>query len=131
MLDPSDEYRYTHTHEWIRREDDGSMTVGITAHAEELLGDMVYVQLPEVGRTVAAQEECCVVESVKAASDIYAPLAGEILAVNDRLDTAPELINQDPYGEGWILRLHPVDPNEFGSLLDRSAYAAVVAEEEH
>ncbi len=130
MLEALDEYRYTPTHEWIRREEDGSMTVGITAHAEELLGDMVYVQLPEVGRVVAAQEECCVVESVKAASDIYSPLAGEVIAINTALDEAPELINEDPYGAGWIMRLQPSNADDFEGLLDRAAYAAVVAEDE-
>ncbi len=131
MIEASAEYRYTKTHEWVRREEDDSITVGITAHAVELLGDMVYVQLPEVGRTVAAEEECCVVESVKAASDIYAPMSGEVIAVNDTLDASPELLNQDPYGAGWILRLRPTQPDEFASLLDQADYAAVVAEEEH
>ncbi|CAK0769525.1 glycine cleavage system H protein [Gammaproteobacteria bacterium] len=131
MIEAFGDYRYTKTHEWVRRELDGSVTVGITAHAEELLGDMVYVQLPEVGQRIAAEEECGVVESVKAASDIYSPLDGEVVAVNQALDTAPEAINKDPYGEGWILRLLPTDPAAFDALLDRAAYATLVAEEEH
>jgi glycine cleavage system H protein len=131
MSDATGDYRYTKTHEWVRPESDGSVTVGITAHAEELLGDMVYVQLPEVGRNLAAHEECGVVESVKAASDIYAPLAGEVVAVNEALDTEPEAINKDPYGEGWILRLRPADPSDLEALMDRTAYASHVAEQEH
>jgi glycine cleavage system H protein len=131
MIEAFGDYRYTKTHEWVRHEQDGSVTVGITAHAEELLGDMVYVQLPEVGRNLAAQEECGVVESVKAASDIYSPLTGEVVAVNIALDTAPEAINKDPYGEGWILRLRPANPSDVDALMDRAAYATLVAEEEH
>lgn len=130
MIETFGDYRYTETHEWLRRESDGSVTVGITAHAEELLGDLVYVQLPEIGRNFAAREECGVVESVKAASDIYAPIAGEVLAVNEGLDENPESINKDPYGEGWILRLRPSNPDDFDTFMDRSAYAAFVAEEE-
>ncbi|CAK0754856.1 glycine cleavage system H protein [Gammaproteobacteria bacterium] len=131
MIEAFGDYRYTKTHEWVRREEDGSVTVGITAHAEELLGDMVYVQLPGVGQVLAAEEECGVVESVKAASDIYCPLAGEVVAVNMALDVSPESINKDPYGDGWILRLRPADPADFDALLDRTAYSTLVAEEEH
>jgi len=131
MIEAFGEYRYTKTHEWVRREEDGSVTVGITAHAEELLGDMVYIQLPEVGQNLSAEEECGVVESVKAASDIYAPLAGEVVEVNLSLDVSPESINKDPYGEGWILRLRPTEPADFDALMNRAAYATLVAEEEH
>ncbi|CAK0757388.1 glycine cleavage system H protein [Gammaproteobacteria bacterium] len=129
MIEAFGDYRYTKTHEWVRHEQDGTVTVGITAHAEDLLGDMVYVQLPEIGRTLAAGEECGVVESVKAASDIYSPLAGEVVAVNDSLDSTPESINNDPYGEGWILRLRPANPVDMDALMEREAYAAMVAEE--
>jgi len=121
------ELQYTKSHEWVRREADGTVTVGITAHAQELLGDMVFVELPESGREVAAGDECAVVESVKAASDIYAPLAGEITAGNETLEDAPELINRDPYGDGWLFRMRPV--GEPAELLDADAYARIVAEE--
>jgi glycine cleavage system H protein len=130
MIEAFGDYRYTKTHEWVQREQDGTITMGITAHAAELLGDMVYVQLPEVGKNIAEHEECGVVESVKAASDIYAPLAGEVVAVNSDLDAKPEAINTDPYGEGWILRLRPANPDEFDALLDSEAYATLVASEE-
>ncbi|MEZ5581749.1 MAG: glycine cleavage system protein GcvH [Candidatus Competibacteraceae bacterium] len=97
--------KYTTSHEWVQPNDDGTITVGVTDHAQAQLGDMVFVELPEVGRKVSAAEECAVVESVKAASDVYSPAAGEIVAVNDALTDAPELINQDPYGEGWLFRV--------------------------
>lgn len=128
MIEALGDYRYSKTHEWVREEEDGNITIGITAHAEELLGDMVYVQLPEIGRILAADEECGVVESVKAASDIYAPLAGEIIAVNNLLAETPEVINKDPYGEGWILRLRPDNPDDLNTLMDSDAYASFVTE---
>ncbi|MCL6554846.1 MAG: glycine cleavage system protein GcvH [Burkholderiales bacterium] len=129
MTIPSD-LRYTKTHEWARREADGTVTVGITHHAQDLLGDMVYVENPAVGRKVAAGEECAVVESVKAASDVYAPVAGEVVAVNEEVAASPERINKDPYG-AWMFRLRPVDPGEFDRLLDAQAYQAVVESEAH
>ena len=98
---------YARTHEWVRRLGDGNVEVGITDHAQAALGDLVFVQLPELGHDLAAQEACCVVESVKAASDVYAPLAGSVVAINDALAKEPELINQDPYGRGWLLRIKP------------------------
>lgn len=118
---------YADTHEWVREEDDGTVTVGITDHAQESLGDLVFVELPEPEETFEAQAPCAVVESVKAASDIYAPATGRVLAVNERLADEPELINSDPYGEGWLLRLEPA--NGLTGLLDAEGYAGVIAEE--
>ena len=123
------ELKYNKSHEWVRRETDGSVTVGITDHAQDLLGDMVYVELPEVGRTLAAEEECAVVESVKAASDVYAPLSGEILEINSVLEDSPETVNQSPYGDGWLFRMQPADPAAIDMLMSADAYAAVVAAE--
>ena len=125
------ELRYTKDHEWVRREDDGSVTVGITDHAQEQLGDLVFVELPEVGTSCDAGSECCVVESVKAASDVYCPLAGDISAVNDALADSPELINSDAYGEGWLFRLTPTDGDAVDALLDADAYQALVDAEDH
>ncbi len=124
------ELRYSKSHEWVRQEDDGTVTVGITDHAQKLLGDMVYVEVPEVGGEVEAGDACAVVESVKAASDVYAPVGGEIVAVNERLEDEPELVNQDPYGDGWLFRLRPADPGELDGLMDADAYAALIAEED-
>jgi len=129
MTIPAD-LKYTASHEWVRREDDGSVTVGITDFAQQLLGDLVYVEPPEAGRKLAAGEECAVVESVKSASDVYAPLAGEVTAANEELSGAPQLINQDAYG-AWIFRLAPVNPADFDTLLDAAAYQAVVDAEAH
>lgn len=125
------ELRYTKTHEWVRRESDGTITVGITDHAQELMGDMVYVELPPVGRRVEQDKECAVVESVKAASDVYAPVAGEIVAANAALADAPEKVNQDPYGAGWLFRMKPANPADVDTLLDAQAYEALVASERH
>lgn len=123
------ELRYTQTHEWVRANDDGTVTVGITDHAQNLLGDLVFVEIPEVDRAVAAAESCAVVESVKAASDVYSPLDGIIVAVNEALADRPELINEDPYGEGWIFRLK-TDATLDG-LLDAKAYEAIaIADDE-
>jgi glycine cleavage system H protein len=121
--------RYTKTHEWVQPLEDGTLRVGITDHAQELLGDMVFVELPEVGRQLGQGEECGVVESVKAASDIYAPAAGAIAEINDELTDQPEVINQDPYGEGWLFRLRPADATAVDALLDAAAYAALVEAE--
>ena len=112
---------YTEEHEWLRREQDGSVTVGITDHAQAALGDLVYVELPEVGQDVDAGSEMAVVESVKAASDVYAPVGGRVLAINEALSDDPEKINSDPYGEGWIVKLQPV-AFDGASLLGPSAY---------
>jgi glycine cleavage system H protein len=119
--------RFTREHEWVRL-DGGIATVGITDHAQTALGDIVFVELPEPGRDVAAGEECAVVESVKAASDIFAPLAGRITETNSLLADDPALANRDPAGDGWFFKLAPGAPQEFEKLLDEAAYAAVVAE---
>jgi glycine cleavage system H protein len=116
--------RYTASHEWLRDEGDGTVTIGITAHAQEALGELVYVELPEPGRRVGAGEACVVVESTKAASDVYAPVDGEVIAVNTALADAPQSVNEAPYGEGWLMRLRVADPAQLGSLLDADAYAA-------
>ena len=120
--------RYAETHEWVRANDDGTVTVGITDHAQHLLGDLVFVEIPEVGRVVSATEACAVVESVKAASDVYSPLDGVIVEVNEALADNPELINQDPYGEGWILRIKTTAALD--ELLDAAAYEAIAAADE-
>jgi glycine cleavage system H protein len=127
---PSD-LRYTQSHEWARKEADGTITVGITDHAQGLLGDMVFVELPKVGTKVAAGKECGVVESVKAASDVYAPVGGEVTAVNDALAGAPEGVNKDPYGAGWMFKIKPATAADFDQLLDAKAYEALVASEAH
>jgi len=119
--------RYTASHEWVKSEADGTVTVGVTDHAQEALGDLVYIELPAVGRTVAAAEACAVVESVKAASDIYAPVAGEVTAVNADLPATPEVLNQDAYA-AWLFKLKPADPAAVGALLDATAYAATLGD---
>ncbi|CAM4029391.1 MULTISPECIES: glycine cleavage system protein GcvH [Shewanella] len=123
------ELKYASSHEWIRKEDDGSYTVGISEHAQELLGDMVFVELPEVGDSVSAGDDCAVAESVKAASDIYAPISGEVVAVNEALEDSPELVNSDAYGDGWFFRIMPSDLSELDNLLDAEGYQAVIDEE--
>ena len=125
MSETPNELRYAETHEWAR-EEDGIVTVGITDHAQDALGDVVYVELPEPGQWVAAREEAGVVESVKAASDIYAPVS----AINGKLEDAPELVNQDPYGDGWFFRIEPDDIAELGELLDADTYLDTCAAEE-
>ncbi|MEM7220772.1 MAG: glycine cleavage system protein GcvH [Pseudomonadota bacterium] len=131
MSDLPTELRYAATHEWARVEEDGSVTVGITDHAQDALGDVVFVELPEVDSTVTAGDEAGVVESVKAASDIYAPISGTVIAINEDLDTEPEKVNGDPYGDGWFFRLQPLDANEADELLDAAGYAEVIEEEDH
>jgi glycine cleavage system H protein len=124
MSDLPGDLEYTKDHEWLRKEEDGSVTVGITDHAQTALGDLVYVELPEVGQDLEVGGDMAVVESVKAASDVYAPVSGSVLAVNAELSDDPEKINADPYGEGWIVRLQPGDdgetmtPAEYQELLD-------------
>ncbi len=122
--------KYTATHEWIKTEADGTISVGITQHAQELLGDMVFVEAPEVGRKLKAKEECAVVESVKAAADVYAPVSGAVLAANSALDSTPEKINSDPYG-AWIFKMKPDNAADVAALLDAAAYQAVVDSEAH
>ena len=121
--------KYTKSHEWIRDNGDGTVTVGITDHAQKALGDLVFVELPEGGRSVELDEACAVVESVKAASDIYAPIAGEIVEGNDALADSPELVNADAYGDGWIFKLRPADPAALAALMDADAYGKVLEEE--
>ncbi len=122
--------KYTASHEWVKTEADGTISVGITQHAQELLGDMVFVEAPEVGRSLKAKEECAVVESVKAAADVYAPVSGTVTAVNGELDGAPEKINSDPYG-AWIFKMKPDTAADVAALLDAAAYQAVVDSEAH
>jgi glycine cleavage system H protein len=123
--------KYTKSHEWVRANADGSVTVGITAHAQDQLGDMVYVEAPEAGRSLEAGEACAVVESVKAASDVYAPIAGEVVEGNAALADAPETVNNDPFGAGWILRMTPADAGALAGLLDAAAYQELLAAEDH
>lgn len=124
-----DNLKYAKTHEWARLDDDGLVAVGITDHAQELLGDMVFVEAPEMGRKLAAGAECAVVESVKAAADVYAPVAGEVAAVNGDLESAPEKINQDPYGS-WIFKLKPDSMDDLSGLLSAAQYQALVDSEQ-
>jgi len=120
------ELKYTKSHEWVRINDDGSVTIGITDHAQDLMGDMVYIELPEVGDTLETGKECAVVESVKAASDVYAPLDGEILEVNETISESPEVINQDPYEDGWMFRLRLAGSEGLDVLLDAKAYEEII-----
>lgn len=126
-----DELRYTKNHEWARLGDDGTVTIGITDHAQGLLGDLVFVELPDVGSSVNAGKECAVVESVKAASDVFAPVSGEVVESNGELADAPDTVNSDPYGGGWMFRVKPTDSSEHAGLLDAKAYEELVAAEEH
>ena len=121
--------RYAATHEWVRPEGDGVFTVGISEHAQELLGDMVFVDLPDVGDQVSTGDDVAVAESVKAASDVYTPLSGEIVAVNDTLEESPELVNSDSYGDGWLFKIKADDPSEVENLLDAEGYEASIDEE--
>ena len=125
------ELKYSKSHEWVRVEDDGTATIGISDHAQALLGDMVFIELPEVGTALDAGEECAVVESVKAASDVYAPVTGEVVAVNELLEDAPETVNSDTYNDGWLFRVKLADEAELKELLDADAYAELAAEEDH
>jgi glycine cleavage system H protein len=117
--------KYTKSHEWVRAEADGTLTVGVTDHAQEALGDIVFLELPETGRIVAAGEACAVIESVKAASDIYAPVAGEVVAANEAVLDAPECVNADAYA-AWLFRIKPADAADLGSLLDAATYEAEI-----
>ncbi|MSQ05239.1 MAG: glycine cleavage system protein GcvH [Nitrosomonadaceae bacterium] len=122
--------KYTKSHEWIRLEIDGTVTIGISQHAQELLGDMVFVEYPKIGRKLKQGEECAVVESVKAAADVYAPMTGEVTEVNSELESEPEKINQDPYA-AWLFKLKPTDLNELNELLDAAAYQRIMENEAH
>ncbi|MGB4248038.1 MAG: glycine cleavage system protein GcvH [Pseudohongiellaceae bacterium] len=120
-----EDLKYAATHEWVRLEEDGTVTVGISDHAQELLGDIVFIELPKEGAIVTAKQEISVVESVKAASDIYAPVSGEIIAINEDLVDAPETVNSAPYTDGWFCRILPSDPTELEELLDANGYAEI------
>jgi glycine cleavage system H protein len=122
MSNTPSELKYASSHEWARLEEDGTVTVGITDHAQDALGDVVFVELPEVGSTLAAGDEAGVVESVKAASDIYAPVGGEVIAVNERLEDEPEVVNSDPYHDGWFFKLQPEDAADLDGLLSAEDY---------
>ena len=124
-----DNLKYASTHEWIRIDDDGIATVGISYHAQDALGDIVFVELPEPGTTVLAKDEVAVVESVKAASDIYSPMSGEVIAVNEALADAPETVNSVPYDDGWFYKLKPSDETELDDLMDAEAYAELCEED--
>jgi glycine cleavage system H protein len=129
MSNPSN-LKYTASHEWVKAEADGTVSIGITSHAQELLGDMVFVENPAIGRKLKAGEECAVVESVKAAADVYAPVAGTVTAANSALDGAPEKINDDPYA-AWMFKMKPDNTADLNGLMDATAYQAHVDSEEH
>lgn len=131
MSDIPTDCKYAATHEWARLEEDGTVTVGISDFAQNSLGDVVYVELPEQGQDVPGGDEAGVVESVKAASDIYAPVSGTVVAINQVLEDEPEKVNQDPYGDGWFFKLKPNDETELAELLDAQAYQEVCDAEEH
>lgn len=120
--------RYRESHEWVRVEEDGSVVVGITDHAQAALGDIVFIELPEPGLSYAQGDPCAVIESVKAASDIYAPVSGEIIEFNPALEDNPALVNSDPYGDGWLFSLSPSNPSELDGLLNAEAYAAATGD---
>jgi len=122
---------YTKTHEWVKQHGDGTVTVGITDHAQDLLGDVVFVDVPQAGKRCKVGEACAVIESVKAAADVYCPLNGEVIEGNGALADHPEEINKDPYGAGWLLRLKPANAEDLAELLDAAAYAAFIAAEDH
>lgn len=125
------ECKFLASHEWARLEEDGMVTVGISDYAQDALGDVVFVELPETGQQIAAGEEAGVVESVKAAADIYSPVSGSVVSVNTALEDEPEKVNQDPFGEGWFFKIEPDDVGELDELLDGDAYQEVCDEEEH
>lgn len=130
MNDLPGDLMYTREHEWLRREDDGSVTIGITDHAQAALGDLVYVELPEVGQDLDSGGDMAVVESVKAASDVYAPISGAVVAVNEELGDDPEKINVDPYGDGWIVRMQPSEAIDESALLAPNDYQTLIDEED-
>ena len=129
MTDTPQDLKYTKSHEWVRVEADGTVTVGITDHAQSLLGDLVFVETPEAGTEAIAGEACATVESVKAASDVYAPVSGKIAEANEDLADAPEKVNESPFDHGWLFRIRPSDASEIDALMDAEEYAAMVASE--
>ena len=131
MSDNPANLSYSRSHEWIEDLGDGLVRVGITDHAQDLLGDMVYIELPEAGTALVQVDACAVVESVKAASDVYAPLSGEVTEVNESVSDSPEVVNSDPFGDGWLFVLRVTDTSESSELLDADAYAELVAAEAH
>ena len=131
MSDIPSDLKYAATHEWARLEEDGTVTVGISDHAQDALGDVVYVELPELEQVIAAGDEAGVVESVKAASDVYAPISGTICAINEALEDAPETVNSDAYTDGWFFRMQPADIGELEELLDAEGYGEVCEAEAH
>ena len=131
MSNIPDDLHYTKTHEWVKQDADGTVTVGVSDHAQNLLGDMVFIELPDVGAEYNTGDDCAVVESVKAASDVYCPVSGEITDINEALVDAPEMVNQDPYGDGWLFKLKPNDAGEVEDLLNAEAYKELAEEEAH
>lgn len=129
MSDIPGDLNYTDTHEWVRKDENGVVTVGITDHAQASLGELVYVELPEVGSELSAGDACAVVESVKAASDVYSPVEGVVVEINEALADQPELVNEQPYDDGWIMRLDQVSEEEIAGLLDADAYEATLGDE--
>jgi glycine cleavage system H protein len=128
MSNIPNDLKYTKSHEWVRLNSDGTVTVGITDHAQHALGDMVYVELPAAGKVLTAGKECAVTESVKSASDTYSPISGEVVAINEALSSNAGLLNQDPYGAGWLFKVKPSDPKELDNLMDAKTYEAYSAE---
>jgi len=131
MSDIPQDLRYTKTHEWVMANDEGTLTVGITDHAQGLLGDLVFIEAPEEGTTFQEGDDSAVVESVKAASDVYAPVDGEVTASNEVLEDTPEIINNDPYGDGWIYKIKPEDAGAFDTLMDADEYKELIEADEH
>lgn len=131
MSNIPNDLKYLNTHEWTREDGQNEVSVGITDYAQDLLGDIVYVELPSIGTHVNSGEECAVIESVKAASDIYCPVSGEIIAINDALQDMPGLVNDDPYGQGWIFRVRLKNPEELNKLLDANSYEREIGSETH
>ena len=131
MVEFPGELHYAKSHEWVRVEDDGSVTIGISDHAQAALGDVVFVELPEVDLAIAAGDEAGVVESVKAASDIYAPISGTVIAVNQSLEDTPEIVNSSPYGDGWFFKMQPDNLGDVQDLMDVNAYEALCEDEDH
>ena len=129
MNETPDDLKYSKSHEWVRVNDDGTVTIGVTDHAQAQLGDLVYVEVPDEGRELEAEEACAVVESVKVASDVYAPLAGTVAAANEALADTPEAVNNDAYGDGWLIRLKPADAAAVNALMSAAEYQAFVESE--
>jgi len=131
MSNIPEDLKYTKTHEWVKQDADGNLVVGISDHAQGLLGDMVFIELPEVGTSYNSGDDCAVVESVKAASDVYCPVSGEVVAINDAVVEAPEVVNQDPFGDGWLFKLTPIDAGEVEDLLNAESYLEITEEDDH